>query len=108
VICTSVLGRLFHRVGFPVLPSVTFPEGREPDVEVRRRSLAGLLRRKRRSHQGVFRRRHPTLLAPRDFDLSPYFEIVKFNVIGQRDFDYQQIEWAVDPAKAGRDGNGVG
>ena len=38
--------------------------------------------------------RHPTLLTPRDFDLSPYFEIVKFNVVADGRFDYQRIQWA--------------
>ena len=41
----------------------------------------------------MYRHRDPTLLTPRDFDLSPYFEIVKFNVIKQRGFDYERIEW---------------
>jgi hypothetical protein len=67
VMCTSLLGRLFHRVGFPVLP----------EVDAR-----------------VLRRRHPTLLQPRDFDLSPYFEIVKVHHGGARGFDYQRITWA--------------
>jgi hypothetical protein len=38
--------------------------------------------------------RHPTLLTPRDFDLSPYFEVVKFNVIASGAFDYERIHWA--------------
>jgi hypothetical protein len=33
-------------------------------------------------------------VTPRDFDLSPYFEIVKFNVIESRRFDYSKIVWA--------------
>jgi hypothetical protein len=37
--------------------------------------------------------RHPTLLTPRDFDLSPYFETVKFNVVADGRFDYQRIQW---------------
>jgi hypothetical protein len=45
---------------------------------------------------GLYRRRHPTLLAPRDFDLSPYFQIVKFNLISESKFDYSRIEWAPD------------
>ena len=36
------------------------------------------------------------MLAPRDFDLSPYFEVVKFNVIREGTFDYQRIRWAED------------
>jgi len=94
VICTSLLGQLFHKVGFPVLPSVTYPEGpgvQEAPIERRRWSL--FPRRRRRRQLGLYRRRHPTLLAPRDFDLSPYFQIVKFNLIPDSKFDYSRIEW---------------
>jgi hypothetical protein len=45
----------------------------------------------------------PSLVTPRDFDLSPYFEIIKFNVIENLRFDYRKILWAEDeqviPAK---------
>jgi hypothetical protein len=34
------------------------------------------------------------LLTPRDFDLSPFFEIVKFSVIEHGIFDYRRIDWA--------------
>jgi hypothetical protein len=44
----------------------------------------------------LFRRPHPTLVTPRDFDLSPYFEIVKFNVIEPSRFDYRKIVWLED------------
>ena len=33
----------------------------------------------RRAYSGLLQARHPTLCVPRDFDLSPYFDIVKFN-----------------------------
>jgi hypothetical protein len=36
----------------------------------------------------------PTLITPRDFDLSPYFEIIKFNIIENMRFDYHKILWA--------------
>ena len=42
---------------------------------------------------------HHTLLTPRDFDLSPYFDIIKFNVIDQHSFDYQRMEWADDSSR---------
>ena len=45
-------------------------------------------------YTGIFRMRHPTLLTPRDFDLSPYFETIKFNVVADARFDYQRIQWA--------------
>jgi hypothetical protein len=44
----------------------------------------------------LYRRRHSTVLTPRDFDLSPFFHVVKFNVVPQRGFDYSRIEWASD------------
>ena len=92
VMCTSLIGRLFHGVGFPVLPSVT-PATPSGEADEPKRSAWSRLRRRRANYSGVYRRRDPTLLTPRDFDLSPYFEIVKFNVIRQRGFDYERIEW---------------
>jgi hypothetical protein len=99
VICTSLLGQLFHKVGFPVLPSVTYPEPVSAGEKPPRRSVWSLLRRRSRLYSGLFRRRHPTLLTPRDFDLSPYFQIVKFNIVPERKFDYSRIEWDETPAE---------
>ena len=94
VICTSMLGEAFQRVGFPVLPSISHPKAPgEPDRALKRLSL---WKPSNEPYRGVYRRRHPTLLMPRDFDHSPYFEVVKFNVVGQRRFDYARIAWAED------------
>jgi hypothetical protein len=99
VICTSLLGRHFRKVRFPVLPTVSFPEKDQAPVALARRF--GLFPRRRRRARGVYRPRHPTLITPRDFDMSPYFDIVKFNAIGNRDFDYVDIRWADElPAEA--------
>jgi hypothetical protein len=98
VICTSLLGQLFGKVGFPVLPLVTFPDdpaSARPAPRVRR--WLPFARRRRAVQMGLYRARHPTLLTPRDFDLSPYFQIVKFNLAAERRFDYSQIEWAPEP-----------
>jgi hypothetical protein len=92
VICSSLIGRIFQDVGFPVLPTVV--DGVEiPALPRGNRSLLQRLRRRRSPYPGTFLPRHPTLLAPRDFDLSPYFEIVKFDTIAGGDFDYQRIAW---------------
>ena len=97
VICTSLLGQLFHKVGFPVLPSVTYPEGSGvQEAPIRRRRWSLFPRRRRNRHLGLYRRRHPTLLAPRDFDLSPYFQIVKFNLTPENKFEYSRIEWEAE------------
>jgi hypothetical protein len=44
---------------------------------------------------------HPRLVLPRDFDLSPYFRIVKFNSVEEGPIDYRQLEW-VDAARPSR------
>jgi len=105
VICTSLLGQLFDKVGFPVLPSVIYPEASEGGgAPLRRRRWSLFPRRRRALQMGLYRRRHPTLLAPRDFDLSPYFQIVKFGVVSDGKFDYNRIEWApeVEPEPQGK------
>ena len=108
VICSSLIGQIFERVRFPVLPSVEVPDGFDGPVRPSRgRWLRRVFGHQSRCYTGLFRMRHPTLLTPADFDLSPYFEVVKFNVIADGDFDYRRIRWATearsDPsAAAGR------
>ena len=92
VMCTSLLGRIFQEVGFPVLPAVAHRVA-PGELGRRRRTLLQRLGRRSSATPAIYRRRHPTLLMPRDFDLSPFFEVVKFNVIAERSFDYEQIEW---------------
>jgi hypothetical protein len=92
VICSSHLARLFHGIGFPIQPEVEFPDALAPEAP-RRRGLFVRRRGESAHYRGVFRRRHPTLLTPRDFDLSPYFEVVKFNVLADRRFDYSRLQW---------------
>lgn len=41
---------------------------------------------------GVHRVRHHTLFAPRDFDISPYFRIIKPTL--EAGFDHHQLAWA--------------
>ncbi len=94
VMCTSLLGRLFHQVDYPVLPSVSRPESSTP---AKRTRLTDRLLRRPRPLDGVYRKRHPTQLTPRDFDLSPYFEIIKVSGIDPRRFDYRQIPWEDEP-----------
>ena len=85
---------------------MTFPD--ESPAPAPPRRLPWLPSRYRpRVYSGVYHRRDPTLLMPRDFDLSPYFEIVKFNVIRERGFDYARIEWDDAPSDA-RSGTALG
>jgi hypothetical protein len=77
-ICSSLIADAFQNVGYPVLPIVTQQTGLDPQA----RAIA----------REIFQIRHRSLYAPRDFDVSPYFEIIKPTLV--RGFDYRQIEWA--------------
>jgi hypothetical protein len=87
VICSSMLGRAFQNVGFPILPAVE-PAADEPQGWI------DWLRRRKTHYPAVFHRQRETLITPRDFDLSPYFEVVKFNAVELGSFDYRRIRWA--------------
>lgn len=77
-ICSSLIAQAFQSVGYPVLP--VFEGLREEEC-----------------HEGhcyheVLHIRHHSLFAPRDFDLSPYFEVVKPTL--KRGFDYKTLKWS--------------
>jgi hypothetical protein len=95
VICSSLIAECFHRVRYPVIPRYEpFPPGFEPVLRV-----AGFLGRFRHSQNGapgLLKMVSPTLITPRDFDLSPYFEVVKFTVVEGSRFDYHQVLWLDD------------
>lgn len=105
VICSSLLGHIFQQVHFPILPTVEYPPG-APAPAPRRGGLrrffgrGGARRRESPLYSGLFKSRPVTLLTPRDFDLSPYFEVIKFNFIAGGDFDYRKIRWIDTGAEA--------
>ncbi|HKF30575.1 MAG TPA: hypothetical protein VKB29_15135, partial [Candidatus Binataceae bacterium] len=91
VICSSLLASCFNRVRFPIVPRYE----QLPDDPIPTSRLA-LWPRRSAQPPGVWRQVSPSLITPRDFDLSPYFEIVKFNIIESMRFDYRKIRWADD------------
>jgi len=95
VICSSLIGRAFQNVSFPILPETKPATTPIPKYRFRDR----LLRRTPPPYPAVFRRQLPSIITPRDFDLSPFFEIVKFN-LGDEKFDYRRIQWADVGARA--------
>lgn len=103
VICSSLLARLFEKVRFPILPTVTFQErGDPPSEEPRSRLVRRILGQPSDdAYTGIFHMRHPTLITPRDFDLSPFFDIVKQNPLERGDFDYSRIHWDDDERHPG-------
>ena len=101
VICSSVVASSFHRVKFPIVPNYEQlpPEALSPPRKRRlwpmgSHATTGALQ------YGALRLVSPTLVTPRDFDLSPYFEIIKFNIIEDMRFDYHKILWADGPPPA--------
>jgi len=60
-------------VRYPILPKITHMESR-----VARRQLLEI--------------RHHSLYAPRDFDISPYFAVVKPTI--ENGFQYKNLHWA--------------
>jgi hypothetical protein len=84
VICSGLIAQAFRKVGYPILPVLP--------ASMREEQEEGL-------HPWGTRMRSvsPRLVLPRDFDLSPYFRIVKFNSVEEGPFDYRAIQW-VDPA----------
>jgi len=98
VICTSMIGRAFQNVGFPIMPVLTPVAARPP--EPRRRLRDRLLRKAPPPYPGIFRHEPYSLITPRDFDLSPYFEVVKLELLEEPNFDYRRMQWADREARA--------
>ena len=78
-ICSSLIAEAFQSVEYPILPDI------EADPETSGRISAY-------SRSEILHIRHHTLFAPRDFDLSPYFAIIKPTL--ERGFDYRSLRWA--------------
>lgn len=76
-ICSSLIAQAFQSIRYPILPEVTLEKTLDPDME--------------EIHQEILHIRHHSLYAPRDFDLSPYFMIVKPTLASG--FDPHQITW---------------
>ena len=81
-ICSTLIAQAFQSVQYPIIPHES-PEGQ-------RHSLGDC-------DTALLKPKHYSHFTPRDFDLSPYFEIVKPTIQG--DFDYKKIQWVQpDPA----------
>ena len=89
-ICSTLLAEAFAKVRFPVLPGYQPWKPRTASEKVKQMILG---RPTRRAYSGLLLARHPTLCVPRDFDLSPYFDIVKFNARDLAAFDYRKLVW---------------
>jgi len=78
-ICSTLIAQAYQQVRYPILPEIE-------RMQVRK-SGAGAYTEKEILHI-----RHHSLFAPRDFDLSPYFRVIKPTL--ETGFDYKKLDWA--------------
>jgi hypothetical protein len=77
-ICSTLIAQAFEAAGYPVLPTVTRESAQDPDCEACVRDILHI--------------RHHSLYTPRDFDVSPYFEVIKPALT--TGFDHRTLTWA--------------
>src|ERR1700752_2066944 len=73
IICSALIAQAFDAVRYPILPKIT---------------KAG----SRRARKEILHIRDSSLYMPRDFDISPSFEVVKPTIV--HGFDYTALHWA--------------
>jgi hypothetical protein len=78
LICSALIADAFRAVRYPILPKVRLTGSRQARDE-------------------ILEIRHSSLYCPRDFDISPYFNVVKPTIASG--FDYKALQWA-DLARA--------
>lgn len=98
VICSSQIAMAFQKVRYPIQPTYSATQSASPSTFMERISHRMIPGRRRVVPNffdtGVFTPCDPHLVTPRDFDLSPYFEVVKLPGQDRRDFDYKKLKWA--------------
>ena len=74
-VCSTLIAEAFGSVDFPILPFID-------------RGADGSIR---------FYQRNPRLMSPKDFDSSPYFDIIKYPFLGLDDLGiYRKLPWSDD------------
>ena len=80
-ICSTLIAQAFQSVNYPVIP-------------VTRGETIYAYERGEFTSREVLHSRHHSLFTPRDFDLSPYFQVVKPTIEGG--FDHKKLVWVGD------------
>jgi hypothetical protein len=73
LICSALIADAFRAVRYPILPKIKSTGSRQVREE-------------------MLEIRHSSLYCPRDFDISPYFNVVKPTIA--RGFNYKSLQWA--------------
>jgi hypothetical protein len=80
-ICSTLLAQAFGSVGYPILPEIEVLDGPSQASEFARGEILHI--------------RHHSLYTPRDFDVSPFFQVVKPRL--EAGFDFHRLVWAPPP-----------
>jgi hypothetical protein len=80
VICSGMIARAFQRVGYPIIPALG-PIPKEASNKQHNPYGTSLIMR------------HYSQIMPKHFDISPNFQIIKFNIIEGGEFNYKTL-WA--------------
>ncbi len=88
-ICSTLIAQAYQSIRYPILP---IADAGANDA------ATGAKIAKRKT---IWKARHYSLFAPRDFDISPYFDVVKPTL--DEGFDYRHMSWSEsDPANGQR------
>jgi hypothetical protein len=77
-ICSSLIAQAFESVRYPVLPEITTVSASRDDCPDCMAEILAV--------------RHHSLFVPRDFDVSPYFAVVKPSLTDE--FNYRSLTWS--------------
>lgn len=83
-ICSSLVAQAFQSIRYPILPEIEREKTDDPNC--------------RDCYNEILHIRHHSLFTPKDFDVSPYFRIVKPMI--EQAFDHRCLPWGADSATA--------
>lgn len=76
-ICSTLIAQAFQSVSYPILPEIKREWLNDPQCAD--------------CYAEIYHIRHHSLITPRDFDISPFFDIIKPTI--RKGFDYRAIAW---------------
>ncbi len=77
-ICSTLVAQAFQSVRYPILPIVEHRSANDPACPACTQELLNI--------------RHHSLFVPKDFDVSPYFEVIKPTLV--QGFDHHTLYWS--------------
>lgn len=83
-ICSTLIAQAFQSIRYPILPITDIQSDDRPDCPA--------------CVNEILRVRHHSLFAPRDFDVSPYFAVIKPTI--DAGFDFHDLKWGDQPSPA--------